>query len=88
MICHVQGPVPFPMAPLSLEDCTALPFISLSHDKGTDDERRKCEGTLQDFFFFFFRATPRHMKVPRARGQIGAAASNHSHSNVGSKLHL
>ena len=54
MICHVQGPVPFPMAPLSLEDCTALPFISLSHDKGTDDERRKCEGTLQDFFFFFF----------------------------------
>ena len=40
------------------------------------------------FFFFFFRATPRHMEVPRARGQIGAAASNHSHSNVGSKLHL
>jgi len=46
------------------------------------------------FFFFFyknlFRAIPMAYGGSQARGQIGAVAAglHHSHSNMGSKLHL
>ena len=42
------------------------------------------------FFSGLFRATPRHMEVPRLGGQIGAetASLDHSHSHVGSELSL
>ena len=41
------------------------------------------------FFFFFFRAAPTTYGGSQARRQIEAVASHsHSHSNVGSKLHL
>ena len=41
-------------------------------------------------FFFFLQPHLCHMEVPRARGQIGAAAVElyHSHGNTRSELHL
>ena len=41
-------------------------------------------------FFFLFTATPAACGSSRARGEIGAAAAglHHSHSNMGSQLHL
>ena len=42
------------------------------------------------FFFFFclFRATPATPGGSQARGQIGAAAASHSHSNARSEWYL
>ena len=40
------------------------------------------------FFFFFLRATPAAYRASQARGQIEVASLHHSHSNIGSKLHL
>ena len=42
------------------------------------------------FFFLLFRAAPEAYGVSQARGLIGAVATglHHSHSNVGSELHL
>ena len=39
-------------------------------------------------FVSFFTATPVACGSSQARGQIGAAAAGHSHSNTRSKLHL
>ena len=42
------------------------------------------------FFFFLFRAVPIAYRLSQARGQIRAIAADlgHSHSNIGSELHL
>ena len=42
------------------------------------------------FFFLLFRAVPAALGDSQARGLIGAVAAGlrHSHSNLGSKLHL
>ena len=40
------------------------------------------------FFFWLFRATPAAYGSSQARGQIGAAAAGHSHSNPRSEPHL
>ena len=48
--------------------------------------------TFLSFFFFlvFLGLHLQHMEVPRLGGLIGAVATglHHSHSNVGSELHL
>uniref|UniRef100_A0A8D1T651 Uncharacterized protein n=1 Tax=Sus scrofa TaxID=9823 RepID=A0A8D1T651_PIG len=42
------------------------------------------------FFLFYFRATPMAYESSQARGRMGAAAASlcHSHSHMGSELHL
>ena len=58
------------------------------------EEKGKGKETLQilalPFFFCLFRYTPGAYGSSQTRGQIGATAGglHHSHSNVGSKLHL
>ena len=47
---------------------------------------RKCRLGVY-FSFCFIGMHPRHMEVPRPRGQIRAASLHHSHSNMGSKAH-
>jgi len=47
-------------------------------------------GIAINFFFSLFRATPVAYEGSQARGQMGAIAAllHHSHSNLGSELHL
>ena len=50
----------------------------------------RAQGMLLTLLFLLFRATPAAYGGSQARGQIGAAVASlyHSHSIVGSELHL
>ena len=56
------------------------------------DSLHPCQHLVLPLIFFFnlFRATPVAYEGSQARGQMGAIAAllHHSHSNLGSELHL
>ena len=49
---------------------------------------KMCSLSLSFFFFFLFMPAPVAYGISWARGRIGATGLYHSHSNIGSELHL